>query len=139
MQILPVHSLVSSRQYLHLSVQPYASALWAQTRFPANGTVITAEPHMLRLLQLAHGKVNHIASLASDINDLESITAWLLRERMLSGVHASPCYWLHAPDNQPVIEAGRRLAQHLAGQLKVHALPSSRAVTSLWQEALHVA
>ncbi|HSI46571.1 MAG TPA: hypothetical protein VK950_10340 [Methylophilus sp.] len=139
LQTLTAQNLISPRKYLHLSVQPYACALWAQTRLPANGTVITAEPHTLRLLQLEKGKIMHIASLATDISDLESITAWLLRERTLSGVHASACYWLNEQNNQLMLEAGRCLAQHLAGQLKLQTLQSTRAITSLWWEALHVA
>ncbi len=139
LQTLTAQNLVSPRKYVHLSVQPYACALWAQTRLPADGTVITAEPHMLRLLQLEKSKITHTASLGTDISDLESMTAWLLRERTLSGLHASACYWLNEQNNQLMMEAGRRLAQHLAGQLKIQTLQSTRAITSLWREALHVA
>jgi hypothetical protein len=126
-------------QAMQWSVQPYASALWARTRLPASGTVLTAEPQMLRLLQLDHGRMTHVASLAAEMGDVEAMAAWLLRERTLLGVQASPCYWLLEPGCQAMESAGRRLKQALSGQVSWQALPSGRVVTSLRQELAHVA
>lgn len=144
LQNMTAQHLVAPRKYLQVSIQPYACALWAKTRLPAEGTVISAEPHMLRLLQLQQGKVVHAASLVSDLADVDNMSAWLLRERMLLGAQASPCYWLSEPACEPVAAAGRRLAQHLAGRLPASQLPwktiySANSVTSLWQEVMHVA
>ncbi|MGP1717463.1 MAG: hypothetical protein ACTS9Y_09835 [Methylophilus sp.] len=139
LQNMAAKNLLAPRKYLQLSVQPYACALWAQTRLPADGTVVTAEPHMLRLLQLQQAKITHVASLVTALNDVESMAAWLLRERTLLGVQDSACYWLSEPACEPVAAAGRRLSQHLAGRLTCKNLYSAEAMTSLWQEVAHVA
>lgn len=139
LQNMTAHNLVAPRKYLQVSIQPYACALWAQTRLPAEGSVICAEPHMLRLLQLQGGEVIHVASLLCDLNDSNSMAAWLLRERTLLGVQTAPCYWLSEPACVAVAATGRRLSQHLAGQLPWKTLYSNNKITSLWQEVAHVA
>lgn len=139
LQHMTAKNLVAPRKYLQLSVQPYACALWAHTRLPADGTVVSVEPHMLRLLQLQQGAMTHVASLVSDLADVDTMAAWLLRERTLLGVQASACYWLSEPACEPVAKVGRRLSQHLAGRLTWKNLYSADAITSLWQEVAHVA
>jgi hypothetical protein len=139
LQNIAAKNLVSPRKYLHLSVQPYACALWAHTSLPADGTVVSAEPHMLRLLHLQQGEVTHVASLVSDLAEVDSMAAWLLRERTLLGVQAADCYWLSEPACEPVAAVGRRLSQHLAGRLTWKNIYSANAITSLWQEVAHVA
>ncbi|HSH86762.1 MAG TPA: hypothetical protein VK958_05855 [Methylophilus sp.] len=139
LQNIAAKTLVAPRKYLQLSVQPYACALWAHTRLPADGTIVSAEPHMLRLLQLQQGEITHVASLVSDLAEVDSMAAWLLRERTLLGVQASACYWLSEPACEPVAAVGRRLSQHLAGRLTWKNLYSANAITSLWQEVAYVA
>jgi hypothetical protein len=139
LQNLALKNLLAPRKYLQLSVQPYACALWAHSRLPADGTVVSAEPHMLRLLQLQQGEIIHVASLVCELSDVQGMAAWLMRERTLLGVQASPCYWLSEPACEPVAAIGRRLAQHLAGSLACKNLYAAHAVTSLWQEVAHVA
>jgi len=121
------------------SVQPYATALWAQTRLPESGSVLTAESNMLRLLQLHQGRITHIASLTVDLFDTAAITAWLLRERTLLGVQNSPCYWLMEPDCKLMAVTGGRLKQALSAAVSLQTLYAARAVTTLWQEVKHVA
>jgi hypothetical protein len=139
LQSIAVKTLVAPRKYLQLSVQPYTCALWAHTRLPVDGTIVSAEPHMLRLLQLQQGEITHVASLVSDLAEVDSMAAWLLRERTLLGVQASACYWLSEPACEPVAAVGRRLSQHLAGRLTWKNLYSANAITSLWQEVAYVA
>jgi hypothetical protein len=139
LQNIAAKTLIAPRKYLQLSVQPYACALWAHTRLPADGTVVIVEPHMLRLLQLQDGEITHVASLVSDLAEVDSMAAWLLRERTLLGVQASACYWLSEPGCEPVAAVGRRLSQHLAGRLTWKNLYSAEAITSLWQEVAYVA
>lgn len=124
---------------LQWSVQPYACALWAQTRLPAEGTVLTAESHMLRLLQLHQGHITYVASLAADVWDVETVSAWLMRERTLLGVQTSPVYWLMEPGCRAMATVGSRLKQASATQLPWQTLYSARAMTTLWQEVMHVA
>lgn len=121
------------------SVQPYATALWAQASLPDSGSVLTAESSMLRLLQLDQGRITHIASLAADMADTEAITAWLLRERTLLGVQSVPCYWLMEPGCRLMATIGSRLKQAFSAQIPLQTLYATRAVTNLWQEASHVA
>lgn len=135
---LDINALLASHA-MQWTVQPYASALWANTRLPASGTVLTAEPQMLRLLQLDHGRMTHVASLAADMTDVAIIAAWLMRERTLLGVQASSCYWLLEPGCQVMEKTGRRLKQALSDQVSWQVLPSSRAVAPLRQELAHVA
>jgi hypothetical protein len=139
LQNMAAQTLIAPRKYLHMSVQPYTCALWAHSSLPADGTVVSAEPHMLRLLHLQQGEVTHVASLVSDLAEVDSMAAWLLRERTLLGVQASACYWLSEPGCEPVAAVGRRLSQHLAGRLTWKNLYSAEAITSLWQEVAHVA
>lgn len=139
LQNIAAKNLLSPRKYLQLSLQPYACALWAHTPLPAEGTVVSAEPHMLRLLHLQQGEVTHVASLVSDLAEVDSMAAWLLRERTLLGVQAADCYWLSEPACEPVAAVGRRLSQHLAGRLTWKNIYSANAITSLWQEVAHVA
>jgi hypothetical protein len=139
LQNLALKNLLAPRKYLQLSVQPYACALWAHSRLPESGTVVSAEPHMLRLLQLQQGEITHVASLVGDLSDVENMAAWLLRERTLLGVQASPCYWLSEPACEPVAAIGRRLAQHLAASLACKNLYAAHAITTLWPEVAHVA
>lgn len=120
------------------SVQPYATALWARTRLPESGSVLTAESNMLRLLQLHQGRITHIASLTADLFDTAAITAWLLRERTLLGVQNSPCYWLMEPDCKLMAVTGGRLKQALSAAVSLQTLYAARAVTTLWQEVKHV-
>jgi hypothetical protein len=138
LQTLNSNALLASKA-MQWSVQPYVCALWAHTRLPASGTVLTAEPHMLRLLQLEQGQVTHVASLTTEMTEVEAMAAWLLRERTLLGVQASPCYWVSEPACAPVAAIGRRLSQQLAGQLPWQVLYAANQVTSLWPEVVHVA
>lgn len=138
LQTLNLNALLASKA-MQWSVQPYVCALWAHTRLPASGTVLTAEPHMLRLLQLEQGQVTHVGSLTTDMTEVEAMAAWLLRERTLLGVQASPCYWVSEPACAPVAATGRQLSQQLAGQLPWQLLYAANQVTSLWPEVVHVA
>lgn len=124
---------------MQYTLQPYATALWAQTRLPANGTVLTAEPQMLRLLQLNDSRITHIASLPADLTAVQPLADWLLRERMLLGVQSQPCYWLMEPDCPWMARTGGHLKQALAGALDWHSLFAKRALTNLEQERMHVA
>jgi hypothetical protein len=135
---LDISALLASHA-MQWSVQPYASALWAQTRLPVSGTVLTAEPQMLRLLQLDHGRMIHVASLATEMADVDAMAAWLMRERTLLGVQASSCYWLLEPGCQAVEKTGRQLKQVLSGQVSWQVLLASRAVAPWRQELAHVA
>ena len=135
---LDINALLA-RHAMQWSVQPYASALWANTRLPASGTVLTAEPQMLRLLQLDQGHMTHVASLATEMTDVGAMAAWLMRERTLLGVQASSCYWLLEPGCQAMEKTGRHLKQALSGQLSWQVLPASRAVAPCRQELAHVA
>jgi hypothetical protein len=139
LQNMAAKNLLAPHKYLQLSVQPYACALWSHSRLPATGTVVSAEPHMLRLLQLQQGEIIHVASLVGELSDVQGMAAWLLRERTLLGVQASPCYWLSEPACEPVAAIGRRLAQHLAGSLACKNLYAAHAITTLWPEVAHVA
>lgn len=121
------------------TVQPYASALWARTRLPARGTLLTAEPNMLRLLQLDQWQMTHVASLATNGGDEKVMAAWVLRERTLLGVQATPCYWIVEPACHAMAQAGQRLKQVLSGQVAWHVLPAASAITPLIQESAHVA
>jgi hypothetical protein len=139
-----VQNLLAPRNYQQLSVQPYACALWANTQLPANGSVVSAEPHMLRLLQLQQSEVIHVAGLACNTRnlatkDVETISAWLLRERTLLGVQASTCYWLSEPACESVAAVGRRLSQHLAGSLALKPLYSANRIISVWPAVEYVA
>lgn len=138
LQSVDLPSLFSGKA-IQWSVQPYASALWAQARLPETGSVLTAESNMLRLLQLHQGHIIHIASLAADMADPGAMTAWLLRERTLLGVQNTPCYWLIAPDCPVMAAKGSRLKQALSAYLPLQTMYSAKAVTTLWQEAAHVA
>lgn len=138
LQSLDLAALLANKA-MQWSVQPYACALWACTRLPASGTVLTAEPHMLRLLQLTQGRVSHVASLSTNMADVAAIADWLMRERMLLGVQASTCYWLQEPGCETMAQHGRRLKQALSGQMPWQILLADRAVTSLRQESMHVA
>jgi hypothetical protein len=120
-------------------VQAYACALWANTRLPKTGTVLTAEPQMMRLLQLEHGRMMHVAGLAASLDAIEDIADWVLRERTLLGVQASACYWLTEPGSPEVLKAGHRLKQALAGQLSWQLLQSASPLTHMRQEVRHVA
>nr|WP_228522907.1 hypothetical protein [Methylophilus sp. 14] len=135
---LDINALLA-RHAMQWSVQPYASALWANTRLPATGTVLTAEPQMLRLLQLDQGHMTHVASLATEMTDVNAMAAWLMRERTLLGVQASSCYWLLEPGRQVMEKTGRSLKQALSGQVSWQVLPASRAVAPCQQELAHVA
>lgn len=132
-------SALLTKHAVQWSVQPYVSALWAQARLPEHGTVLTAESQMLRLLQLQHGHIVHVASLAVDLFEGETITAWLMRERTLLGVQASPCYWLMEPGCDVMALTGGRLKQALSTHLTLQTLYAAHPVTTLWQEAMHVA
>lgn len=135
---LDINALLASHA-MQWTVQPYASALWANTRLPASGTVLTAEPQMLRLLQLDQGRVTHVASLATEMTDVNAMAAWLMRERTLLGVQASSCYWLLEPGCQAMEKTGRHLKQALSGQVSWQVLLASRAVAPWRQELAHVA
>lgn len=139
LQGLTLQTLLTPRKYVQVSVQPYATALWSQSKLPPDGSVVTAEPQMLRLLQLQNGAVLHVSSLTSDVSDTDAVSAWLLRERMLLGAQATPCYWLSESGCVSANEAGRRLSKALAGQLSMQQLQSNRAITSLWPEVKHSA
>lgn len=132
-------STLLTKHAVQWSVQPYVCALWAQARLPENGTVLTAESQMLRLLQFQHGHIVHVASLAVDLFEVEAITAWLMRERTLLGVQASACYWLMAPGCDVMALTGGRLKQALSAHLTLQTLYAAHPVTTLWQEAMHVA
>lgn len=120
------------------TVQPYASALWAQTRLPENGTVLMAESRMLRLIQLEQGRIMHVSSLTVDVSDVAAITDWVMRERTLLGVQASSCYWLMEPGCGAMAMAGSHLKQALSADLSLQTLYAAHAVTTLWQEVMHV-
>lgn len=124
---------------LQWQVQAYACALWANTRLPKTGTVLTAEPQMLRLLQLEQGRIMHVAGLATSLQAVETMADWVLRERTLLGVQASACYWVTEPGNHRALNTGHRLKQALAGQVNWQLLPSARPLTQLRQEVSHVA
>jgi hypothetical protein len=94
---------------------------------------------MLRLLQLHQGHITHIASLTTDMADTGAMTAWLLRERTLLGVQNTPCYWLMAPGCRVMAATGSRLKQALSPYLSLQTVYTAKAVTTLWQEAVHVA
>ncbi len=138
LQALDLPALLANKA-MQWAAQPYACALWARTRLPASGTVLTAEPHMLRLLHLAQGRISHVASLATNMTDVAPIADWLMRERTLLGAQASTCYWLQEPGCEAMVQRGRRLKQALSGQMPWQILLAERAVTSLHQEAVHVA
>lgn len=121
------------------SVQPYVSALWAQTGLPENGTVLTAESQMVRLLQFQHGRIVHVASLTVEMMDVEAITSWLMRERTLFGMQTSACYWLMEPGCDVMALTGSRLKQALSAHLSLQTLYAKNVVTTLWQEAMHAA
>ncbi len=138
LQSTELHELLKGSA-VQWSVQPYASALWARTRLPESGSVLIAESQMLRLIQLEQGRIVHVSSLAVDLSDLASITAWLMRERTLLGVQASSCYWLMEPGCGAMAMAGSHLKQALSADLSLHTLYAAHAVTTLWQEVMHVA
>lgn len=124
---------------LQYSIQPYVSALWARSRLPKDGTVVTGESHMMRLLQLKQGQVAYVSGLAGRVTDTQKVIAWLLRERMLLGAQDTRCYWLAEPGCQAMAQLGRSLAQASISQLSWETLYSGQAVTTLWSEVTHAA
>jgi hypothetical protein len=138
LQSADLHELLKGSA-VQWSVQPYASALWAHTRLPESGSVLMAESQMLRLIQLKQGRIVHVSSLAVDLSDLASITAWLMRERTLLSVQASSCYWLIEPGCSVIAMTGGHIKQALSAHLPLQTLYAAHAVTTLWQEVMHVA
>ena len=112
-------------QAIQWSIQPYASLLWAQARLPQHGTLLTAEPQLLRLLQWQAGQVVHVASVRYAYHEAYDVAAWILRERLLLGGQSSPCYWL---------ETGASTATRFGQRLK-QALPAALAWQPLRVEA----
>ena len=98
-----------------------------------------AESQMLRLIQLEQGRIVHVSSLAVDLSDLASITAWLMRERTLLRVQASACYWLIEPGCSAMAMTGGHVKQALSAHFPLQTLYAAHAVTTLWQEVMHVA
>lgn len=138
LQAADLHELLKGSA-VQWSVQPYASALWARTRLPESGSVLMAESQMLRLIQLEQGRIVHVSSLAVDLSDLASITAWLMRERTLLSVQASSCYWLIEPGCSAMAMTGGHVKQALSAHFPLQTLYAAHAVTTLWQEVMHVA
>lgn len=120
-------------------VKPYVFALWENSRLPKTGTILSAEPHMLRLLQLEQGRIQHIATLPIDMDAISHMAAWILRERTLVCAASQDCYWLVDPGIPALQETGHRLKQGLSEQLQWHDLPVSTVITQDSQENIHAA